>query len=352
MDTTQIYINYLKQVLLSPQKAQLDISALPEEDQQFAEILKEFCDAVIEGYLFSVALSDGQLNIEFDGRNPFIGALKELQAGLRHFSWQITQVAKGDYSHCAEFLGGFSDAFNEMVQQLIQRQELLIQNHKLEMKIKQQAQETLQSQLEQQKAHYQSLNDMNRNIRAFRHDTKNHYLCLDSLLAHGEIEQARKYLASISTVVHHNVKIINTENHVFDALMTEKILIAQAAGIQVEQSIQIRPNIKVNYFDWSILLGNAMDNAIEACCLLNPAQLKKIQIHIKTKKNILNIAIKNTSLPPKTDEQGNIITSKSDIESHGFGLLNIKNTVEKYDGVLKTQYVNECFVISMMLCDV
>lgn len=352
MEATQIITDYLRQVLFTPESAELVLQSIPEEEREFAEAVKDFCEAVIEGHRFSVALADGELDKEFDGRNPFIGALKELQSGLRHFSWQIKQVAKGEYTHRAEFLGEFSAGFNEMTQQLNQRHELLVQNHKLEIKLEKKEKEALLRQLEQQKAHYRSLNEMNRKIASFKHDTRNHYLCMDSLLAHGEVEQARKYLASISVGLNHTVKIINTENYIFDALLTEKILMAEAAGIQVEQWIRLRPNVKVENFDWTILLGNAMDNAIEACSFLNSAQEKKIQIQIRVQKNILNVAIKNTELPPVRNDQGDFVTSKGDLENHGFGLKNIKDAVEKYDGVMQTQYKEGCFILSFMLCDI
>lgn len=351
MDTTQILTEYLKQVLLNPQGASLDMDVI-QENRQFAENLKEFCEAVIEGYLFSAALADGELEKEFDGRNPFIGCLKELQAGLRHFSWQIQSVAAGDFTHRAEFLGKFSDEFNEMTQQLVQRRELLIQNHKLELKLERREREMLTQQLEQQKVYYRSLSDINKKLQVFQHDTKNHYLCLDSLLEQGDTAQVHEYLDSISVAVSHNVKIINTENCILDALLTEKILVAEAAGIQVKQSISIRPQVKVDNFDWSPLIGNAMDNAIEACEMLDESQEKYIKIRIRTYHNMMNVAIKNSSNPPQRDMSGKIISSKADSENHGFGLQNIHSTVEKYEGVMQTQYKDGYFILSFMLCDV
>lgn len=65
-----------------------------------------------------IQFSRGNIDTEITGHNVFVGALKTLQANLRHLVWQVKQVAQGDFSHRVDFMGAFSDAFNSMVQQL------------------------------------------------------------------------------------------------------------------------------------------------------------------------------------------------------------------------------------------
>ncbi len=73
--------------------------------------------------IFLKSLAAGDLDAETPGRNNLMaGPLKELQANLKHLTWQANQVANGDYSQHVSFLGDFSDSFNRMVGQLAERE--------------------------------------------------------------------------------------------------------------------------------------------------------------------------------------------------------------------------------------
>jgi len=65
-----------------------------------------------------ILCSRGNLDVEIMGRNVFAAALKTLQANLRHLTWQVEQVAQGDFTQRVDFMGEFSFSFNSMVQQL------------------------------------------------------------------------------------------------------------------------------------------------------------------------------------------------------------------------------------------
>lgn len=83
-------------------------------------------DCILEVNEFSKNLSKGILDVTPPSRENFLaGNLKELQAGLRHLTWQATQVAKGDYHQRVEFLGEFSKSFNTMITQLEEREKKL-----------------------------------------------------------------------------------------------------------------------------------------------------------------------------------------------------------------------------------
>jgi len=67
---------------------------------------------------FARDLSKGDLSGELGVKGPLAGSLKALQANLRHLTWQVQQVAQGDYSQRVEFMGEFSAAFHEMTEGL------------------------------------------------------------------------------------------------------------------------------------------------------------------------------------------------------------------------------------------
>lgn len=183
-------------------------------------------------------------------------------------------------------------------------------------------------------------------IRRFRHDIRNHYISLNSLLEHGDIDAASQYVAQLYSRVEHGIEPIKTGNPVMDLLLCEKIWEAEEKGISVEKNIRISHWIAVADFDWSILLGNALDNAIEANCFLE-ADRRKIYIHICNQGNVVHIHIRN---PMRTDAGKD--SDKKDAENHGLGLQNIQRVVDKYHGIMQCKRENRVFVLTILLCDV
>ncbi|MCL2670266.1 MAG: diguanylate cyclase [Syntrophaceae bacterium] len=123
-----ILFNYLRNVIYDPQHAELDVSSLPEEFQQLGKGLLYYVSCVQELTGIAEDLSVGKLNSETPSRgNEIASPLKSLQGSLRHLTWQAEQVAKGDYGQKVNFMGEFSNAFNEMTAQLDQRQKELLE---------------------------------------------------------------------------------------------------------------------------------------------------------------------------------------------------------------------------------
>ena len=118
------FADYLHDVIYHPARAALDVAALPPDFRDFGERLQSFAQGVADARRFIQALSKG----EWDARlpspyNEIAAPLLTLQAALRHLTWQIHQVAAGDYKQRVDFMGNFSVAFNAMAQQLEERRE-------------------------------------------------------------------------------------------------------------------------------------------------------------------------------------------------------------------------------------
>lgn len=96
----------------------------PEKDVQ--NMLAYLSQCILEQRHFVGQLSAGELAVEPPSRQNFlVGELKELHSGLKHLTWQASQVAKGDYHQRVDFLGDFSDGFNRMIEQLDEREQSL-----------------------------------------------------------------------------------------------------------------------------------------------------------------------------------------------------------------------------------
>ncbi len=126
---------YLRDVIYDPAHASLDLTQLPEEFVDLGKGLRFFCDIVIETRNLAKELAGGNLQCKLPSPGNEIAApLKTLHASLSHLTWQTQQVAKGDYQQRVEFMGAFSEAFNNMVKQLEQRQRITLdEKSRLEM---------------------------------------------------------------------------------------------------------------------------------------------------------------------------------------------------------------------------
>ena len=118
---------------------------------------------------------------------------------------------------------------------------------------------------------------------------------------------------------------------------------ATKKNIKCYVSVAIPQKLKINYGDVGILLGNLLDNAIEAC---EKTKESFIDLKIKYVKNTIFISISNS----KNSEKVNIeSTSKEDKENHGYGIYNIRNIVRQYGGFIEFHDRGNVFEISLSL---
>ncbi|MCL2074198.1 MAG: ATP-binding protein [Marinilabiliaceae bacterium] len=99
----------------------------PSEDSKVNELSEKLYDLARqykESYQFIIELSGGKLNIEPPRRNTFVMPFKQLHSELRHLTWQIKEIAEGDYDQRVSFSGDFSEAFNKMLFALREKQAL------------------------------------------------------------------------------------------------------------------------------------------------------------------------------------------------------------------------------------
>lgn len=130
--TGELLFEYLKNMLYHPEKASLEIKELPDDFQKLGQGMQQLNEYVQEQRKFAKALARGDLYVTPPGVDNILAApAKELQGSLRHLTWQIQQVADGDYSQRVDFMGEFSDALNTMTKRLSEQKERLIEERKL-----------------------------------------------------------------------------------------------------------------------------------------------------------------------------------------------------------------------------
>lgn len=192
----------------------------------------------------------------------------------------------------------------------------------------------MEKQVEQQVEHYKKINKLTDDLREFRHDYKNHMICLQSLLNNKQYDEALSYVKSIT-----NQEILDSNkffsgNQIADAILTDKNELAQKNNCKIIFDGSVSDEISVS--NLCTILSNALDNSIEACSKIDSDETQIIDVKCVASELIQIIRISN----PNLDNNAATETSKADRKNHGFGLSNIRRTVERMDGqmIISSQY--------------
>ena len=178
--------------------------------------------------------------------------------------------------------------------------------------------------------HFEAYKMTQQEVRRMQHDMKHHMACLQHLCKQGSIKEIQEYLDGISEALEHGDMEINCGHVLAGSICTHKSNIAAQKGIRLEVDGRISEQIELMPIDLCTILSNALDNAIEAVENMEEA-LRWIRLEMSSQGKLLFFRFSN---PIKKDidiaKLG--VSTKKDIEKHGFGLLNIKYAVEKYNG--------------------
>lgn len=183
-------------------------------------------------------------------------------------------------------------------------------------------------------------------VRALRHDMKNHILALQVLVQRKEIEETNKYLDSMKNFMTNPQEYVKTGNDTVDSLLNYKIQKANEVLNVVETKISIPKQLSLRSFDLNVLLGNLLDNAIDASM---QTEDKKLKITIKLDKGILFLNICNSCQRIAGGRKDFLETTKEDKVNHGIGLKNVRRIVEKYKGDIEFLYENDSMETDVMM---
>ena len=206
------------------------------------------------------------------------------------------------------------------------------------------------AQLRQQIEHYNALYRYQTETRKLRHDEKNKMLALSGLLQAGEVEQAKEALArEIAATTKAEEGIVDTGNPVLDAVLQSKQSDAAQHGIALRIRTQMQEPIGVDVMQLGVLLGNAVDNAIEAVAKIDdPAVDRAVDVTLQTRMQRIFVSVQN----PTAQESGDVRdlrSDKDDAHRHGFGLQSIRTVAEAYDGTVSISWQDHTFRIEIGL---
>ena len=196
--------------------------------------------------------------------------------------------------------------------------------------------------------HSEEVENMYRQTRGWRHDLKTHIQTMKAHLALGEYDRLEEYLNELDADLAEVDKIVKTGNVRIDALLNSRISLARSKGIQVEARAIVPAQLAVSEVDLSIIIGNLMDNAMEACLKIEEQEKRFLRVYIDVLKGQLYIYVMN-SVGEKPQKKGRLYLTTKDSRNHGFGLMRMDRVVAKYHGYLDRQNEDGVFATEVLL---
>lgn len=200
--------------------------------------------------------------------------------------------------------------------------------------------ELAESHYTMQEQYYEQLRSDQEETRAMFHDINKYMQAMRALVADGKetaagqmIEETQKLFDSLETVV-------DVGNSVVSVILNEYRVSAEEMNIRFQYDVSVPHNLGVTAVDLYVLLGNTLENAIEACCSL-PEDQRYITLQLRTYHDILFYEVKN----PFSEDYHKRVRGKK----HGYGLKNVKRCVEKHNGHMNIRQDDGKFTLSLRL---
>lgn len=188
------------------------------------------------------------------------------------------------------------------------------------------------------------IQNMYRQMQEWRHDYRNHIQNMKNRLDgdQGELEQ---YLDELADDLTQTDTSIQTGNVMADAVLNSKLSVAEQKSIQLNVKAHIPKGIEMTDVEMCSVLGNLLDNAIEACEKL-PCDKRFLRVYIDKFKGQFYLSVQNSS-PSIQRDKGIFRTTKAG--THGFGLFRIDRIAKKYGGYVNRQYEEGVFATELLL---
>lgn len=182
-------------------------------------------------------------------------------------------------------------------------------------------------------------------VRALRHDMKHHMNELKILAAKGENREIEEYIGSMEEFITNPNEIVSSGNLEIDSVMNYMLRRAKQELLTVNVNVRL-PKSVGHSFDINVILGNLLENAIEAA---RQTEEKKLNVNIELQQGFLRIQIENSYTGKLEKRHRKLLTTKRTKELHGIGLENVRKIVEKYDGTMEVCPDSDMFRVMLII---
>lgn len=182
--------------------------------------------------------------------------------------------------------------------------------------------------------------------RMLRHDLKNKISPLYALAQAGQSEELLAQLSELASSCDVDQEYVNSGNNIIDSIINFKLNSSKNLNITVSFDILIPEKLPLMTFDIAVILGNLLDNAIEAVANTDE---RWIDIKLKYTKGRLIIEINNSYDGKLKKVDGRFISRKTDKKNHGIGLKSVEAALKNYDGVMQISHDPVKFTVKVLL---
>lgn len=189
----------------------------------------------------------------------------------------------------------------------------------------------VETQTEQSERHLNEVRSIYTEMRGYKHDFHNHLQTLKGYLDSGEYERAADYISELDARLQSVDTLLKTGNTSLDAILSAKTAQAKKCGIDITVKANVPDSLSVSDLELSIIVGNLLDNAIEACGRTEGERF--IRLYIAMKRDMLYFSMLNSSDEKKKKVGTLFRTHKKG--AHGFGLARAEAIIKEHGGWCK-----------------
>lgn len=197
--------------------------------------------------------------------------------------------------------------------------------------------------LEAQIKYYELLTEKEEQIRAFRHDIKNHLYCMGILADNKQYAELQQYLRDMGQSLEMTVNKQETGNNILSAIWND----LSTTYPQVEHTWkgQIKGKLTISSYDICTIFYNLLRNAFEAAQLVDSGE---VAVEVKYLRNVLYLRIRNT-YTGKVKREGDRFISTKKSEEHGYGIKNARECIVKNGGTYEVHLEDKYFLTDIII---
>ncbi len=184
-------------------------------------------------------------------------------------------------------------------------------------------------------------------MRSWRHDYHNHLQKLKAHIMMDQVKEANQYLNELEVDLDNVNQLVESGNINLDAILNSKLSLAIKNNININFDANVPKKLTITDIDLCVMIGNLIDNAVEACEKITDDTSKFIRVYIGIFKKQLYVSITNSTNEVIKKLDAEYISKKRG--NHGHGLKRINNIVDKYSGFINRQNEPKVFVTEVLL---
>lgn len=209
----------------------------------------------------------------------------------------------------------------------------------------------MQQYLASEKQQIHLLDAQQHELRLLAHDVKNSLIPVLNALNQENQVMAKAMLVQILDGFTQGPSRIETGYSLIDAIFSQKQKQSQDRHIRLNVEHHLNDKQWISDIDLSVILGNALDNAIEATEQIEEMEQRVINLTLQSEKGLLTIKLNNPISGQLIKKNGQYLSTKSDHNNHGFGISSIRLLVEKYQGLMQIDTTVSEFSLTIILHD-